>query len=165
VFSRREKILLIATAAVVAAIVALQFAGTSGSSPGADEARISARWRALKKQVGTLEARLASTTSTPSKAVPRLLRAAQASAAATGITLASIRPRRPTRTASGSMEHSVEIQAAGRFPDVARFMLDIEHRQPYVRLARVAITSTDGASDKVNATFMIAGYSPGEVRK
>lgn len=164
-FSRREKILLIATAAVVAAIVALQLAGTPGGRTATDEARISAQWGALKKEVKRLEARLASMTTTPSKAVPRLLRAAEASASSAGVGIVSVRPRKSARTASGCVEHGVEVQVTGRFVAVARFMLDVENKQPYVRFARVAITSADGASDNVNASIVIAGYSPEEVKK
>ena len=164
-FSRREKMLLVAAALAVAAVIGLQLVGSSRSRVGADEARASARWRALKKDVSSLEARLAAMTSPPSQAVPRLLRAGEASAASTGVTLASIRPRRPTKTALGSVEQGVEIQVTGRFPDVAKFMLDLQKKHPYVRLTRAAVTSADGASDNVNATVVIAAYSPGEVKK
>jgi Tfp pilus assembly protein PilO len=165
VFSRREKALLVAAAVAVIAVTALQLAATLWGGASADEARALARWRALKKHLQSLEARVAAVTGPSSSAVPRLLRAAQASAQATGISLTSIRPRRPTRMSTGCMEHSVEMQASGRFPDVVKFIVDIEAKNRLVQPGRVAITATDGKSDMVNATIVLSTYSAGELNK
>jgi len=165
VFSRREKMLVVAAALAVVLAVGFQLVGGPRGPSSAEQTRITGRWRAAKRRVSDLEARLAAMTSPASSAFPRLLRAAQASAVSAGVAVASARPRRPTKTASGCQENSLEIQATGSYPGVIKFISDIQAKNPSVRLARAAISSADAASDRVNSTITISSYSPGEVTK
>lgn len=164
-FSRREKVLLAGAIVAVVTAVGFQMAGIPGGRASLDQGSNVDQWRSLKKRVGALEGRLAAITSQESEVVPRLLRAAQASSAATGVSLVSLRPRRAAKTASGCLEQSIEIQARGRFPDLARFMFDIEERNARIRLASVSISSIEATSDAINSTIVVVGYSPGEVQR
>lgn len=152
-------------ALAVALALAFQLAGRKPVPDRAEQARIGRRLRDARNRVGALEASLADMTSPASSAIPGLLRVAQASGASAGVTLASVRPRRPSKTASGCQENSLEIQATGSFPNVIRFMVDIRQKNPYVRLARVTMNSTDAASDKVTSTVVLSSYSQPEVSK
>jgi len=165
VFSRREKVFMVLAALAVGLALAFQLAGTSPGPSRVEQARIGRRLRDARNRVNALEARLAKMTDPASKAVPGLLHAAQASGASTGVTIASVRPRRPTKTESGCQENSLEIQATGIFPNVIKFMVDIRQKNPYVRLARVTMNSTDAASDKVTSTVVLSSYSQPEVSK
>lgn len=164
-FSRREKVLLALAAVAVAVVVSVQLSATVTGTAKADQSRDIARWKALRQSVADAEAQLLEITSPESEAAVHLLRATQASGSATGVTVTSARPRKATRTSSRCLEQTLEVQAAGRFPNIARFMFDLEARNANIRIARVAVTSSDAGSDKVNCTIMIAGYSPGEVER
>jgi len=164
VFSRREKALLVLAALAVIVVLVIQFAGGSAGTAG-DPSRDIGPWKALQKRVADTEARLGKVTVPEVEAATRLLRAAQASGSTTGVTITSARPRRPAKTPSGCVEHALEIQATGGFPSIARFMFDLEAKNPSLRIARVAISSSDDSSDKVRCAIIIAGYSPGEVRQ
>lgn len=162
-FSRREKALLAAAVIAVAAALGMQFAHVREAA-GEQRSNVE-QWRALKHRVSALEQRLAAITSKEGEVLPSLLRATQASSAATRVSVISIRPRRAKRTASGCIEHGVEVQARGHFPDLVRFMFDLEQNNPRIRLASVSISAIDGTSDTVNSTITVVGYSPGEVQK
>ena len=162
-FSRRERMLLLIALVAVAAAAAFQFVETSRAPSDGDGRHSAAQQRALEQRVGGLEERLAAETSPASAVVPDLLRAAQASSASTGMTVRSARPRRATKTPAGCVEHTVEIQVRGRFPDLAKFIFDLEEKNPRLRVARAAINAADAESDVVNCTIMAASYSPGEV--
>jgi hypothetical protein len=165
VFSRREKILLLLAAAAVAVVVSIQFSGTIGGAsrqgPTIDVRQV----KALQQRVDDAEARLRKATLPASEATARILRAAQASGSATGVTVASARPRTPIKMSSGCLEQALEIQATGPFPNIARFMYDLEAKNANLRIARVAISSSDAASDKVNCAVTVAGYSPGVIKQ
>jgi len=165
VFSGREKALLAVAALAVTAVVVIQFSGGAASTAKLDPGQDVGRWKALQQRVADAEARLRKITIPEAEAATRLLRAAQASGSATGVTISSARPRRPTKTPSGCVEHMLEIQAAGGFPSIARFMFDLEARNANIRIARVAVTSSDDSSDMVHCAITIGGYSPGEVKK
>jgi hypothetical protein len=165
VFSRREKILVALAVAVVAVVGGLQFLGTSARTAATDPGSDLPHLKALQRSVADTEARLRGITVPAPEAAARLLRAAQASGAATGVTIAFARPHPGTKTRSGCVEYALEVQATGRFPSVARFMYDLEAKNANLRIARVAITSGDAASDAVNCAITIAGYSPGAIKK
>ena len=163
-FSRREKIMLAVAALAVAAAVGVQLSSSASRTPGLNGGEI-AGWQALRQRVDDASARLRAVTAPEPEVIGHLLRAAQASGAATGVIVTSARPRRATRTSSGCMEHTLEIQVAGRFPSIARFVFDLEAKHADIRIARVAVNSSESGSDKVDCGITIAGYSPGEVAK
>jgi len=165
VFSRREKVLLALAAIAVAVAVGVQLLGDAVGSAGADPSSELARWKALRQRVDDAQARLDRITTPESEVTARMLRAAQANGSAAGVTITSARPRRATKTGAGCGENALEIQAAGRFPDIAKFMFELEAENGNLRIARVAINSSEGGSDKVNCTIIIVGYSPGEVEQ
>jgi hypothetical protein len=164
-FSRREKTLLIVAAVAVAAAVAFQVLGAAAGRTRGEELRNEAAWKDLKGQVTRLEARLDAETVPESQVVPRVIEAAQTSAAQTGVDLASVRPRKPTQTPAGCLEHGVEIQARGAFPAVARFLYQVEEKHAWLRLTRASITQTSPGTDQVTCTVILAGYSPGGYKK
>ena len=165
VFSRREKVLLALAAVAVAVVGGVQVWGTTAGTARMNRASDLPHWKALRQRVDDTDARLRKTTIPASDAAARLLRAGQASGSATGVAITSARPRRATKTPSGCLEQALEIQATGRFPSIARFMFDLETRNANLRIARVAITSSDAGSDRVNGAITIVGYSPGVVKK
>lgn len=164
-FTRREKVLLALAALVVAAVVCVQVVGTPAGTAAVRGAADVAQWKALRRQVDDAEARLRKATIPAPQAAARLLRAVQTSGAATGVTIAFARPRPAAKTRAGCLEQALDIQATGRFPSVARFMFDLEANNPSLRIARVAVTSADDASDKVNCAITVVGYSPGAIEK
>jgi hypothetical protein len=80
------------------------------------------------------------------------------------VTVASVRPRAASKLSSGAIEQALEVQADGRFPNVARFMFDLEAKNANMRIARVAISSSDPTSDKVTCTITVACYGSGAVK-
>lgn len=162
-FSHREKVLLVVAALAVTAILVVQFAVGAAGTTG-DPGRDIGRWKALQKRVANTEARLKNVTISESEAATRLLRAAQGSSSATGVTITAARPRRPAKTSFGCVEHALEIQVTGGFPTVARFMFDLEAKNPSLRIARVSMSASDDSSDRVRCAIIIAAYSPGEIR-
>jgi len=165
VFSRREKILLALAAAAVAAVVGIQLSGTVAGTARVGQTTDIRQLKALRQRVNDAEARLRHVTIPAPQATAHILRAAQASGSATGVTVASARPRTATTMSSGCLEQALEIQATGRFPNIARFMYDLEAKNANLRIARVAITSGDAASDTVNCAITVAGYSPGVIKQ
>jgi len=165
VFSRREKALLALAAVAVVAVACVQLAGTVAGTAGANGGADVARWETLRRQVDDAQVRLRKVTIPGPEAAARLLRAAQASGAATGATIAFARPRAATKTRAGCLEQALDVQATGRFPNIARFMFDLEANNPSLRIARVAVTAADDASDRVNCAITVAGYSPGVSEK
>jgi hypothetical protein len=166
VFSRRERLLLGLAAIAVAAAVVIQLAGGAADMPRARPGGDIARWKALRQRVNDTQARLREVTMPPSEAAADLLQAAQASGAATGVTIAFARPRpATTTTSSGCLEQALEIQVKGRFPDIARFMFNLEAKHASLRIARVAITSSGDGGDQVNCAITLAGYSPGVTKQ
>jgi hypothetical protein len=163
VFSRRERVLLLLAAVAVAVVVGIQVLGTRTARPG--QTSDIRQLKALRQSVSDAEARLRDVTIPAPQATARILRAAQASGSATDVTVASARPRTATKIASGCLEQALEIQATGRFPNIARFMYDLEAKNANLRIARVAISSGDAASDKVNCAITVAGYSPGVIKQ
>lgn len=164
-FSRREKALLALAALAVVVVVGVQLSVGAAGTARVDRSSDVARWKALRQRVDDTEARLREITTREPEAAARLLRAAQASGAATGVVITSARPRKATKTSSGCLEHALEVQVAGRFPSIARFMFDLEAKNANIHIARVAVTSSDAGSDRVNCAIIVAGYSPGEVEK
>lgn len=162
-FSRREKVLLVLAAITVAAVVALQF--MAGGAEGTPAQRQGESLRALRRRVADSEARVGKVTAAETELTAVMLRAAQASAAAAQVNIVSVRPRRAAKLSSGAVEHSLEVQASGHFPAIAKFMFEIEAKHRELRIARVAISSGDSGSDKVTCAIVIAGYSPGEIAK
>jgi hypothetical protein len=165
VFSRRERVLLALAAIAVIAVVVIQLWGGVGGSARANEGRDIAQLNALQQRVADTDARLREITIPESEATARLLRAAQASGLATGVAITSARPRTPTKTSFGCVEHALEVQAAGSFPSIAKFMFDLEAKNANLRITRAAVTSSDDSSDTVHSAIIVAGYSPGEAKK
>jgi len=166
VFSRREKVLLaLAAAAVAAVVLVVQLTGTAAGTAQGDREREVRQWKALQQRVSDAQAHLRQITVPEAEAPARLLRAAQASGSATGVRISSARPRRPTTTRSGCVEQALELEVTGRFPDIARFVFDLEAKNVNLRIARIAITSSGGGSDQVSCAITVAGYSPGAITK
>lgn len=164
-FSRREKMLLLFAAVAVAVVVGIQVSSTVGGTARAGQTTDVRQLKALRQRVDDAEARLRQVTIPAPQATAHILRAAQASGSATGVAVASARPRTATKMSSGCLEQALEIQATGRFPNIARFMYDLEAKNANLRIARVAITSGDAASDTVNCAITVAGYSPGVIKQ
>lgn len=158
-FAGRDRLLLGVAAVVVAAVVWFQLAAAPGALPVAGVSR--AEREGLERRVSTLEARLAAVTIPSAQAAGVILRTAQSSAAATGMTIVQVRPRPPAKSPSGCLERAMEIQVRGRFPDLTRFLFRLEAGNQPLRVTRISMSSADNSSDQVNCTLVAVSYSPG----